>query len=200
MAPYLPNEMWVKIFKIIDYFGTFGRAQYANRLRNLEGRPQEERVVRNLPVLEKNAWRESRAFYAIDQQTRAIAINMKLSSMVMATCSHPLAGVTELCGLGVKYDERMNIRTDEHTHARMEHLAFSAIHVVHCSMWSRKDEVAFCTPDVWLHIQTVYIIIKEGGTEEQLKDAVDAALTLESDIKSAVHNMGGDQPAIVYTC
>lgn len=91
----LPVEIWLHIF---DYVRSNGYARpdstvsYANSLATYGDSIE---AAKTLPAFEKQVWSWSRTLYAVNRNSRAAALRLRLCLRVLQTCSKPV--VTSEC-------------------------------------------------------------------------------------------------------
>jgi hypothetical protein len=91
-ANTLPLEIWMQILESIDHSDTFARPSYVNCFTQaiLSDRATEAELVPELPTFEKEAWRLTRPYYAINATSRQAAHQTFLSGVLLQTCTSPL--------------------------------------------------------------------------------------------------------------
>jgi hypothetical protein len=88
----LPLEIWMNILESIDHSDQFARPAYVNCFVHsiLSDRATEPQLVPELPAFEKEAWRTTRPYYAINRTSRQAARQVFLSGVLLQTCTSPL--------------------------------------------------------------------------------------------------------------
>lgn len=91
-ANKLPPEIWMHILESIDHSSHIARPAYVNCFVEaiISDRATEAAIVPELPAFEKEAWRATRPYYAINATSRQAAHQSFLSGVLLQTCTPPL--------------------------------------------------------------------------------------------------------------
>lgn len=88
----LPTEIWMQILESVDHSDHIARPSYVNCFVQaiIQDRATEAQLVPLLPTFEKEAWKATRPYYAIDRTSRQAAHQVFLSGVLLQTCPSPL--------------------------------------------------------------------------------------------------------------
>jgi len=92
IADKLPCEIWMSILESLDHSDHIARPSYVNCFVQaiIADRVAEADLVPELPAFEKEVWRATRPYYAINKTSRQAAHQVFLSGVLLQSCSSPL--------------------------------------------------------------------------------------------------------------
>lgn len=96
------NQIWMHILESIDHSHHVARPAYVNCFTSaiIQERATEADLVPELPAFERQAWKATRPYYAIDEASRQVAKAAFLSGVLLQTCTSPLNQVPLKRNLG----------------------------------------------------------------------------------------------------